>query len=247
MFIKKFNRFDPALPTFLHSDENGGGGGNAANPITPKQETTDERDARILAEVQKKFDEQSARHSGDLTAALLDQIRKTHSAENAKSTSDRLKSELERQLPDDATKAKWAAYEAFGTPDQIAAQIQRAKRADELERDQACRLAGIDPADLSTRKGVDDWKMEVKSEEVDGKTVEVAYVTIEKDGKPETKPLAEHAFTVFPSLAKSDAAAAQTSGTPHVKQVSGQQRATAPLTFEERKARKMAQSDYPTM
>lgn len=100
------------------------------------------------------------------------------------------------------------SFKALGTPDELAQKIERAKRADELEREadvrQACALAGIDYNDLSTRKGVDDWKFEIKTEERDGQSVKVPYATFQNGDKEESKPLLEHATSVFPTLARTE-------------------------------------------
>jgi len=80
---------------------------------------------------------------------------------------------------------------------------------DAIKREQtmraACEAAGIDYADFSTRKGVDDWAYDVKDETKDGQTVKVPYVTFnDTDGKPVTKPLGEKAVETFPTLAKAN-------------------------------------------
>jgi hypothetical protein len=104
------------------------------------------------------------------------------------------------QLPEEA-RAKVAYVDEAGGLDRLKqrvlegdnAVIAAASYEHEKAARAACEKAGLDYEDLSTRKGVDDWKFEIKGDK--------ALVTIEEDGRQVQKDLAEHAKAQFPTIA----------------------------------------------
>lgn len=128
---------------------------------------------------------------------------------NAESKKHRLAAESATGLAD-TERAELEAYRAYGKPEELKTRLDAGESAiterDTMKREatvrEACELAGIDYKDFSTRKGVDDWGFEFKEEAKDGKTVKVPYATFKNGDKDESKPLAEKAFSEFPTLAK---------------------------------------------
>lgn len=143
-----------------------------------------------------RIGELEGRQLKDEDAQLLTSVRELIQATGVKSL-DELKAALE-----EGTQAKTT--------------LSQRDRADAMRV--ACEAAGIDYADFSTRKGVDDWQYEVKDETRDGKPVKVATVTFKDGDKDVTKPLADHAAAVFPTIAKAGSTQARPvvpfSGTP---------------------------------
>lgn len=149
---------------------------------------------------------------GDKDAALETLIKRNHKLETALETA---RSSGISEADKATLAAAQSTLQAFGVKsfDELKARIESGDAAigerDGMKREGAMRVAveaaGIDYADFSTRKGVDDWAYEVKDENRDGKTIKVPYVTIEVDGKSVTKPLSEHAQSTFPTLARAGA------------------------------------------
>jgi hypothetical protein len=192
---------------FFEADDGGNpsGGNSPGNETPPKK--ADNQNPQPSA-LERAVTDLLARNNNNSDEALRTLVGQNHKllqrAELAESKVGK--------IPDDV-QAELEAYRAHGKPDEIktrldagdAAITERDSMAREKSVREACELAGIDYADLSTRKGVDDWMFEKKTEKAaDGKTdIEVAYVTAKDDkGQDVTKPLVEHAFNQFPTLAK---------------------------------------------
>jgi len=170
--------------------------------MTDEEKAADEKAQRNLQNL-------LAKQNGDATALAAQLL-----AENAdlRGKNRELKA---TQKPDGATiltgddAAKWKAYGEIGTPDEVTQRLKDAEGAsgelETIKRTQAMReaveKAGLDFADFSTRKGVDDWKYDA--------TGEAPTVTVSENGKDVVKPLLDHAKALFPNIA-----AAVQSGTP---------------------------------
>lgn len=83
--------------------------------------------------------------------------------------------------------AEWQTYQELGKPDDLK---QLKGNYTQLQRDklfqEAAAAHGFKPAVLSNLKGIDDFQIEVREQEVDGKKVKVA---VAKNGDGQERPL----------------------------------------------------------
>lgn len=139
--------------------------------------------------------------------------------------------DLEKVKPQEGTvvltaeEAKqWTAFKELGKPEDVKAKleklpeleqkVQAREHADAVTK--ACEMAGLNATAMLKLPGVSDLKFEVKKEKVDGKDVDVAYVTEAKQGAT-PKKLTDHVEAAWPEFLpalKADAAPPRTTGTP---------------------------------
>lgn len=203
---------------FFEEPERPTGTPPAANPNPQPQGSQPDNNLetrRVTQAVRRAADDALNRHGGDADATVLTLVAQNHALSRAVNSEPADTAELAewRNLGGNlkAVQAELAAYRAHGKPDDLKTRLSQAEADAKYRTDtertrivsEACALAGIDFADFSTRKGVDDWKLEVKAEKnAEGADIRVPYATLTRDGKEETKPLAEVAFASFPTLAK---------------------------------------------
>jgi hypothetical protein len=184
-------------------------------------------------------------------------------------TAEEIKAKLEK-VPADGTVAVSAddakalkAYQELGKPEELKTKIELGVKAtmDLAERDRresalaACRAAGINPEALLKLPGADKLKFEVKKEKVDGKDVDVAYVTDTAVQGAAPKKLTEHVEATWPEFqsalqaeADSDQQPRRTTGTTTfpVQRPARSGKEKAP-TVEETVERKSASGDYSVL
>ena len=159
--------------------------------------------AAEIAALKRDLDSANAR-IGELNKSEQKYRLLQKSVEEMGATPDTLKTKI------DSMNTELASYRAIGKIDEIDTRLKDGQKAiDETVRTKhtqeasaACALAGIDYNDLSTRKGVDDWKFEIKTEEREGKSVKVPYATFTEGDKEQSAPLLEHAVKTFPTIAR---------------------------------------------
>lgn len=180
------------VPFFFQNDPPAGSGNNPPAPPNPPNPPKDEP-----TDVQKLID---AIVGSQRVAGNADEAYRVFAGQLI--AKDKRISDLEAkagQLPDDV-KAELDAYRALGKPDELATVKERestlsaeiAKRAKDETRDKAATVAGLDPQRVRFLQGIDELSFEVKSEERDGKPVDMAYAKYtDADGKEIERPLLE--------------------------------------------------------
>jgi len=176
-----------------------------------------------MTDEEKEIEEKAKVKASEMLDKYKDATRLAEELADARNETFKLREKnrelAKTQTPEGATvlsgddAAKWKAFGELGTPEDVTKRLKDAEGAtgelSAMKREkvmrEACEVAGIDYADFSTRKGVDDWQYEIKDEKRDGKDVKVPYVTVLDGDKDTVKPLAEHAKAAFPTIAGTQA------------------------------------------
>lgn len=181
LFAHMYNRF----PYPMSPDDNAGGGGNSqdngGNPSAPGGHLDPER--------------LKAKH-GDAEAALRALAFKLDDVERDNAKQRQEIGELKAQLPGEGSvvlsgdqTAVWQAYQALGKPDELQTALGNFAK---LQRDEIFRAAAeahqLKASVLSNLKGIDDYQIEVREQEQDGKKVKVA---IAKNKEGQERPLTD--------------------------------------------------------
>lgn len=224
-FLSRAHSFSPVV--YLNADNGASGGGSAegsenGNPVVPPKQSNQQPDFKALAQavVAEVLAAQSVK--GDQGKAL--EVLAGRNARLEQALNDRTQEvgALKSQIPDtkqvsaDAAELegwrKAAEQSGIKKPEEIQSLVterddykgREESRAKTDLRNQAAKAAGYDPDKFDALKDVDKWAYEVKTEKVDGKDIEVAYVVQKDDKGTETrKPLSEAVAAAFPALADS--------------------------------------------